>query len=317
MRHPYFRFLSAGLLAFLILGFESASAQTLFVGAAANGGYDGNLNRSGPVTVIELGGANVDGQAASATFGWSTSPCPAAVKIKFFRPVSSFGSLVEFDFLAERGPFSVTQAVQTSNPLLPPVLQTVVLDPPVSLHAGDMIAIGAVTSCGAPTLVNGSTVPVGAPPPQLPPALVVAGDVTSTIPRGTTTTSETVLVYATGPSPELPLLSARFRVTLLATDPRSRAVAAGVPVQIGNAAGYFSLPDFTGDATFPEVMVKMVDATAAPGGGFWFFHSPLTDVQYTITVTDQGTGASKTYSNTASAVDQLCGAVDANAFPAP
>ena len=87
----------------------------------------------------------------------------------------------------------------------------------------------------------------------------------------------------------------------------------------GDIAGYFSLPDFTGDPRFPEVTVKMVDATRSPalGGDFWFFHAPLTDVQYTLTVKDQHTGAVKTYSNSSASPSQLCGGVDTSAFPGP
>jgi len=94
-------------------------------------------------------------------------------------------------------------------------------------------------------------------------------------------------------------------------------VAAGVPNPLGSSAGFFSLPDFTGDPTFPEVTVKMVDATGSPalGGDFWFFHAPLTDVQYTLTVEDRTTGAVKTYSNGSSSSGQLCGGVDTSAFP--
>ena len=82
------------------------------------------------------------------------------------------------------------------------------------------------------------------------------------------------------------------------------------------SAGYFSLPDFTGDSTFPEVMVKMVDATGAPdvGGDFWFFQAPLTDVSYSITVTDQRIGAVRTYTSSSASPGQLCGGVDTNAF---
>jgi hypothetical protein len=102
-------------------------------------------------------------------------------------------------------------------------------------------------------------------------------------------------------------------------NPRNGAVTFGVPNPLGDSAGYFSLPDFTGDPTFPEIMVKMVDATGSPalGGDFWFFHSPLTDVQYTLTVTDQATLAVRTYTNTSGSPGQLCGAADTSAFPGP
>jgi hypothetical protein len=316
LRYP--RFLTIGLLVLIVVYRPgTVSAQTLSVGTS--GIYDGNVSPAGVVTAIEDSGANFDGTATSATFGWSTSPCLAAVKIKFFRPVSVFGTLIQFDFLAERGPFGVTQAVQTTDPFLPPVTQTVTLAPPVSLHAGDLIAIANLTTCGGPTRATVFT-PAGFPIDlTLPPALVVPGDVTSTIPRGSIPFTEAVFVFASGPSPVLPLLNSRFRVTLQATDPRNGAIAVGVPNRIGNAAGYFSLPDFTGDPSFPEVMIKMVDATGSPalGGDFWFFHAPLTDVQYTLTVTDQTTGAVQTYSNSSGSPGQLCGGVDTSAFPGP
>lgn len=316
MRHHPSRFLAIALFALLAVLVPASSAQVLSVGAA--GIYDGNLNASGTVTVLELAGATFDGEATVATLGWSTSPCPAAFKIKFFRPVSVFGTVVQFDFLAERGPFDITEPVQTTQPIFPPVIQTVALNPAVPLRAGDVIAVTRLTSCGGPTLARVSFVPGPLPPPPpLAPAVVYPGDLSSTIPRGSIPASEAIWVFATGPSPVLPLLNSRFRVTLRATNPRNGAVAVGVPNLIGNATGYFSLPTFTGDSTFPEVTVKMVDATGTPelGGGFWFFHAPLTDVLYTLTVKDQITGAERTYSNGPSSSGQLCGGADTSAFP--
>ena len=66
-------------------------------------------------------------------------------------------------------------------------------------------------------------------------------------------------------------------------------------------------------------MIKMVDATGSPalGGDFWFFHAPLTDVQYTITVTDSRFLTVRTYTNTSGSPGQLCGGVDTSAFPGP
>jgi hypothetical protein len=93
-------------------------------------------------------------------------------------------------------------------------------------------------------------------------------------------------------------------------DGRPAEALSGFPLAI-------SLPDFTGDPTFPEVMIKMVDARASPalGGDFWFFHAPLTDVQYTIMVTDTFTGAVKTYTNDSVNPGQLWGEADTSAFP--
>jgi hypothetical protein len=86
----------------------------------------------------------------------------------------------------------------------------------------------------------------------------------------------------------------------------------------GDRVGYFSLPAFTGDPAFPEVVLKMADATGAPapfGGSFWVFHAPLTDVGYTLTITDQMRGTVRVYTNTPSSPGQLCGGVDTSAFP--
>jgi hypothetical protein len=117
----------------------------------------------------------------------------------------------------------------------------------------------------------------------------------------------------------LVLVGGRFQITLRAIDPRTGRIAVGVPNPLTDWAGFFSLPDFTGQPTFPEVMIKMVNATGTPalGGDFWFFHAPLTDVQYTLTVTDETTGAVRTYTNTSGGPGQLCGGVDTSAFPGP
>lgn len=116
------------------------------------------------------------------------------------------------------------------------------------------------------------------------------------------------------------LLGSRFGFTLAAQDTRTGVAVAGHAVPQTDRFGYFSLPDLTGDSQFPEVAIKMVDATLAPppfGGAFWVFYSPLPDVPYTLAVTDQTTGAVKIYSSTPSGPGQLCGGADTNAFPGP
>ncbi len=114
-------------------------------------------------------------------------------------------------------------------------------------------------------------------------------------------------------SPTLDLLG-RFQATLFAVDPRTGRTANGIAVPQGAKWGYFSLPAFTNDATFPEVFVKMLDATALPGGYFWLFHTGLTDLEYTLTVTDSVTGEQKTYRNDRSDLSRLCGGADTRAF---
>lgn len=273
------------------IGISCAStfAQTLLVGASIGGTYHrGGVNSSGVQTIVQLRPfVNLEGDALSATFGWSASPCPAAVKIKFFRPEErpiSPGPTPTIDFLAERGPFDVTASPDPATPGF--VTQTVSFDRPVHLRRGDVIAITNLTPYGGPVYVGdvSSTLP---PPP--PSSLIVAGDVTTFVLPDSARADRAVFVTATGPSPFLGLLGDRFQISLTARNPRNRATAAGLPNKLADGAGYFSLPDFTGDQQFPEVTVKMADATAIPslGGRFWFFHAPLTDLDYVLTVTDQ------------------------------
>jgi hypothetical protein len=80
----------------------------------------------------------------------------------------------------------------------------------------------------------------------------------------------------------------------------------------GDRFGYFSLPDFMGDPSFPEVFVKMVEATWLPERPFWLYHTGLTHLSYTLTVTDRNSGTSKTYRYAGS----FCDGVDRNAFSA-
>ena len=200
------------------------------------------------------------------------------------------------EVIAERGPFSVLHSTQT-----------VALNPPIPVQKYDGIAISSLTSCGGP--VSGQADPLGQ-------SSLFPGDWTARFFNSGQTSYMRVLVQATDAS--LPLLDGRFLVTLTATDPRSGQTTAGRGVIQDNRYGYFSTPDFTGDPDFPEVNVKMVDATTSPppyGGAFWFFYSSLTDVQYTLTVTDHASGRVRTYSNAPAGAGELCGGADTNAFP--
>jgi len=293
-------------VALLWFGAQSLLAQFMFVGAGGGGG--GPAPVSGVETFLQTGlAAPRDGFVNLAEFNWTQSPCPGAVKIKFFRP-SNETPPREFIYLDQRGPFDVTSTYQLQR-----------LEPSVALKRGDLIAITNMTSCGGPVIAAQPPLPEPFPPP--PPYYAVPGDVTSNIVPTTPIPTSGPAVSVAAIDLSLLLLTGRFRVTLVATNPRTGAVAIGYPTfsSQSDAAGFFSLPDFTGDPTFPEVVVKMVDATGAPalGGGFWFFHAPLTDARYTITVVDQRTGAIKTYTNNPGSPGQLCGGADTSAFPGP
>lgn len=59
-----------------------------------------------------------------------------------------------------------------------------------------------------------------------------------------------------------------------------------------------------------EVFTKVLDGTAV-NGKFWFFYGALSDVDYTLTVTDTQTGAVRTYHNPAG---RLASVADTAAF---
>ncbi len=296
------------VFSFLVASAAPLSGQTLVVGQL---GIPGDpIAVSAPSTVLQPGfPANRDGRVTEATFLWSAAPCPAAVKIKFFRPSSATPG-GQYLFLDQRGPFDVAElASSAARPR--PATQTVRLDPPVELQVGDIVAISNLTSCGSP--LSAVLPPRGIPAPA--PYYAVPGDVTGTVSASGAPQFGPFVSLASDDG-MLSLLGNRFRASLVATNPRTGQITNGVPVAIENAAGYFTLPGLTGDPLFPEIMLKMVDATASPslGGTFWVFHSPLTDTTYQLTVVDTTTGRTRTYTNGVGAPGQLCGGVDTSAF---
>src|SRR5262249_9987904 len=116
---------------------------------------------------------------------------------------------------------------------------------------------------------------------------------------------------------ELAPLSSRFRLTLTATDPRTGGPVSGVANVLGDRFGYFGLPGLTGDSTFPEVLVKMIDATGTPDQDFWLFQGGLTSLPYALTVLDTVTGTSKTYRNDPVDPTRVCGSVDSRVTTGP
>ncbi len=86
----------------------------------------------------------------------------------------------------------------------------------------------------------------------------------------------------------------------------------GMAVPVTADTGYFW---FFG-ATNVELVIKVLDGRAF-NRKFWVFYGSLSDVEYTITVTDTATGAVRTYVNVSG---QLASAADTGAFdggPAP
>jgi len=136
-------------------------------------------------------------------------------------------------------------------------------------------------------------------------------------PHGSVTSARSAESSTAARGSELTLLSGRFRLTLSATNPFSGDAVAGVAIPQADRFGYFSLPSLTGDSTFPEVFVKMLDATSLPDGDFWLFQSGLTSLPYTLTVVDTTTGASGTYRHDPIDPTQLCGIADTRVTRGP
>ncbi len=93
-------------------------------------------------------------------------------------------------------------------------------------------------------------------------------------------------------STTLCLNQSRFQVTVDWEVPREGRSGHGTAVPITADTGAFWF--FNSDNT--ELVIKALDAREV-NGRFWIFYGALSNVQYTITVTDMATGAVKTYEN--------------------
>jgi len=109
---------------------------------------------------------------------------------------------------------------------------------------------------------------------------------------------------------ELCLQGGRFRLRLGARDPRTGRRSGGLAIPENGLFGYFTLPGLTGDANNPEVFAKVLDGSII-NGHFWVFFGGLTDLEYTLGVTDTKTGQSRVYFKEAGSP---CGGLDTSAF---
>ena len=95
------------------------------------------------------------------------------------------------------------------------------------------------------------------------------------------------------------LANCRFRVDVHWAD-SSGHNGSGQPVPLSSDTGYFW---FFSDSNV-ELVVKALDARAV-NGNFWVFFGALSNVEYTVTVTDTASGAARTYHNPASTFASL------------
>ena len=103
------------------------------------------------------------------------------------------------------------------------------------------------------------------------------------------------------------LLDGRFEVSVDWRNHRNSDTGVGTAVPFSDESGFF----WFFDSDNIELVVKSLDGQAITGG-FWFFYGALSDVEYTIKVTDTATGVSKEYANEGG---NICGLGDTAAFP--
>lgn len=108
----------------------------------------------------------------------------------------------------------------------------------------------------------------------------------------------------------LRLGTGRFDVTVFARDQRTGRTSEGQAISQNDLFGYHSLPALTTNPDNPEMFVKILDGRTI-NGRFWVFFNGLTDVEVTITVRDNTTGAAKTYHKDPGSA---CGGFDTDAF---
>ena len=147
--------------------------------------------------------------------------------------------------------------------------------------------------------------PVGGPPPPLAAARSAETATLAALPP-----PESALFAAGDCTPTLTSLCPqnRFQVTVDFIDPRTATQGQARAVSLTNDTGVFWFFE-PGNL---ELMVKVLDGGGV-NGHFWVFYGALSDVEYTIKVTDTATGATRTYHNP---LHHLASGSDVTAFTA-
>jgi PKD repeat protein len=122
------------------------------------------------------------------------------------------------------------------------------------------------------------------------------------------TTASRILVVS--PEDTLRLIARHpFDVTLEARIPGTDVTGKGKAIPQNDIFGYFTLPELvpTAGPIVPEVFLKILDETPT-GQDYWVFWGGLTHLEYTLTVREVETGATKTYRNPATESPACLGA---------
>jgi hypothetical protein len=154
---------------------------------------------------------------------------------------------------------------------------------------GDTEAFGPLGAYDARTVTSPASLATSTPP-----AAWTAVRTTATAPG----------VCVPGPT-RLCLQGDRFAVEAVWKDFQGNT-GIGTAVPLSGDTGYF----WFFAPTNVEVVAKVLDGRAL-GGKFWFFYGALSNVEYTLTVTDTQTGAVKTYKNPSG---QFASVADTSAF---
>ena len=178
-----------------------------------------------------------------------------------------------------------------------------------TLTVTDTARGAAVKTYHNPPFQFASRADVDAFPAVPPPASLAAGTAATTLPESSPKTESAL--FAAGdctPTPTSLCPQNRFQVTVDFIDPRTGITGQGRAVSLTSDTGVF----WFFDPNNLELMVKVLDGGGV-NGHFWVFYGALSDVDYTIKVTDTATGAMRTYHNP---LHHLASGADLTAFTA-
>ena len=157
-------------------------------------------------------------------------------------------------------------------------------------------ASGTLASVADAAAFNGS--PSVVTPPAEPELRSPVSEVDARATFGFPGSGQTTLEFGRSAAPCVPdaatlcLNAGRFQVRVNWSVPSQGTSGAGMAVPLTSDTGYLWF--FSSNNV--ELVIKVVDGRAV-NNKFWVFYGALSDVQYTITVTDTQTGASRTYNN--------------------